>query len=437
MNMKLGIVMLFLAFLAVPFVTAQNYDIDMVEVDGVVATPNTPTVEGNTVFVERGQSAAIEVWFTGTDEITDPEGVDDARIKAWIGGYEHGDIEYKTDIFTIEPNVSYRKVLRLDIPEDIEIKDSHLLHVEIFDSDDEIEQEFNLGIREKRHSLSVQDVLFSPGSLEVEAGKMLFATVRLENLGERKEEDIKVTMKIPELGLSTSTYIDELTNDEDSSSDDDEETSASSDELFLRIPESAKGEYDLFVEVSYNRGNSLLKEEYTLSVSNEEEVSGEAPALTVSVDKTSQSVTRGEGVVYQISFSNLGEEAQTFTAEISGEEAWAQSRVEPQVLTIRPDGTGDMFVFLSSEEDATLGSHIFTVSIMSGSDVVEELNLRADVTRNGTEDQTAASSVDFRRVLEIGFIVLLIILVILGIVLAIRKMGRSEESEEGQGKSYY
>ncbi|MBI2110698.1 hypothetical protein HYT51_02865 [Candidatus Woesearchaeota archaeon] len=430
MNLKLGIVMFFLAFLVMPFVAAQNYRIDIVEVDGVVATAT------NTVFVERGETAAIEVWFTGIG----PTEVDDARIKARIGGYEHGEIEDVSEIFTVETNVSYRKVLRLEIPEDIEIKeDGYILHVEIFDSDDELEAEYNLGIREKRHSLNIRDVIFSPGSLEVEAGKMLFASVRVENLGERKEEDIKVTMKVPELGLSTSTYIDELTTEERENDERDEETSASSDELVLRIPENADGTYDLIIEVEYNRGNTVEKKEYSLNVQGKAVAPEEKAELTVSVDKTSQSVKQGEGIVYQISFSNLGKEARAFTLDVNGEEAWARSRVEPQLLTVRADGTGEMFVFLSAEEDAALGSHVFTVVVMSGSQLIEEINLRADVTKGESSSAvpTGGDFSGFRKGLEVGFIVLLIILVILGIILAIRKMGREESKEGSEGKTYY
>ena len=109
-------------------------------------------------------------------------------------------------------------------------------------------------------------------------------------------------------------------------------------------------------------------------------------------------------------------------------------------MPVRADGTGDIFVFLSAEEDAALGSHLFTVAVMSGSQLIEELNLRSDVTKGDSSSAvpTGGDFSGFRKGLEVGFIVLLIILVILGIILAIRKMGR-EESEEGSegGKTYY
>jgi len=428
--MKLAIVMLFLALVALPVslaATSNDYRITQVEVDGIVATA------ANTVYVERSETAAIEIWFEG---IAGNSSVDDVRIKAWIGGYEYGDIQDRTEIFTVEPGVSYRKVLRLDIPEDMEASKDYTLHVEMFDDRDNVEKEYVLRVKEKRHNLMFQDVLFSPSSLDVEAGKMLFATVRIENLGEKKEEDIKVTMKIPELGLSTSTYIDQLTTVEHPDDNRDDETSASTEEMVLKMPENADGSYTLVIEASYDRGNQVIKKEFTVNVRGTTITPEESAQLTVSVDKTSQMIKQGQGIVYQISFSNLGTTARTFKLDVNGEGTWARSRVDPQVLTVRPDGTGEMFVYLTANEDASSGSHIFTVSVMSDNKLVQEINLRADVS---DDSKAAASTSDFgsfRKGLEIGFIVLLIILVILGIVLAVRKMGRNDD-EEGEGKNYY
>ena len=436
MNMKLGIVMLFLAFLAVPFVAAANYSFDKVEVDSIVAI-DTSSASPTTVYVERGETAAIEVWFHGLNGTST---IDDARVKAWINGYEHGNIQDTTDIFTVEPGVSYRKVLRLDIPQDIASGDTpqYTLHVEISDRNGNVENSYNLQVKEQRHDLNIQDVLFNPSSLTVEAGKMLFSTIRIENLGAKREEDVKVTMKIPELGLSTSTYIDQLTTIERTSDNRAEETSQSSDELVLQIPENAEGNYNLVIEVDYNRGNSVLKKEYSLTVKGKALTTGEAAQVTVSVDKTSQNVARGQGSVYQISFSNLGKNARTFSLDVNGEGTWAKSRADPQVLTVQPDSTGEMFVYVTPNEDAPLGSHIFTVNVMSDSKLVQEVNLKADVTAGNTPAATSSSNdlSGFRKGLEVGFIVLLIILVILGIVLAIRKMGK-DDNEDSEGKTYY
>ena len=58
--MKLAIVMLFLALVALPVslaATSNDYRITQVEVDGIVATA------ANTVYVERSETAAIHIFF--------------------------------------------------------------------------------------------------------------------------------------------------------------------------------------------------------------------------------------------------------------------------------------------------------------------------------------------------------------------------------------
>ena len=64
----------------------------------------------------------------------------------------------------------------------------------------------------------------------------MLATVRVENKGQKDEDDVKVTVSIPALGLSATDYIDEVEEDEE------EET----EELFIRMPKCAEaGQYEL------------------------------------------------------------------------------------------------------------------------------------------------------------------------------------------------
>ena len=69
------------------------------------------------------------------------------------------------------------------------------------------------------------------------------ATVRVENKGERTEDDVRVEVSIPELGISGADYIDEI------DPNDEEET----EEIFLPVPVCAQsGTYLAEVLVSYD-----------------------------------------------------------------------------------------------------------------------------------------------------------------------------------------
>lgn len=417
---------------ALPF---DGYFIDHIEVNDV-------TAEGNVVDLPRGETAVIEVFIHGNPNLRDA--IEDVRVEARISGYEHGVIRDESSIFTIEPGVNYRKVLRLEIPEDFEpSRDQKQLKITVEDSDNEVSQAYSVFVSEVRHRLNILDVIFNPG-LEVEAGSNLFSIVRIENLGEKKEEDIKVSMSIPELGLKNSVFIDELVNgrtEEAGTSDDDEEDSASADELFLRIPKNAKGEYELKVTVDYNRGNTVEEKTYSLLVlaSEEKPTDGETPSevsTIVTVDTTRQEVEAGKGAVFKFMFANLGDASNTYTLEVTGVNDFGTYRIDPQAVTVAKEQTGELALFVAADEDASEGLKNFNVRVMQGTKAVKQVSLSVNVKE---AKAVADPWSNVRTGLEVGFFILLIILVILGLVIAARRMGRKDNLEEpsSESQSYY
>ncbi len=57
-----------------------------------------------------------------------------------------------------------------------------------------------LRIKETRHLLAIRDIIVRPGT-SVDSGRPLFVIVRVENMGANKEEDIRVNVAIPDLGI--------------------------------------------------------------------------------------------------------------------------------------------------------------------------------------------------------------------------------------------
>ncbi|HII13678.1 MAG TPA: hypothetical protein HA360_01250, partial [Nanoarchaeota archaeon] len=134
-----------------------------------------------------------------------------------------------------------------------------------------------------RHSLEIQDVLVDSN---VDAGDYTTATVRLENLGDKKEEDIKVTVSIPELGVEESTFLDELTNNE---LDNEDEESSGDVSLTFQIPADAEsGDYEVQVSVSYNKGYDSLEEATSISVASANVAETEDSSVTVVVEETEE-----------------------------------------------------------------------------------------------------------------------------------------------------
>ena len=413
---------------ALPF-AAADFVIDQVEVNDIQVT-----TAGDAVYAEAGSRMTIDVYLSGATDSNY-----DARIEAWVGGYEYNVLRDTTSIFQVEPGVDYKKTLAIELPQDMEASEDYTLNVEVFDDDVSIKQTYTLRVQEPRHSLRVYDVIFSP-SQNVEAGQPLFASVRVENLGDNLEEDIKVTVAIPQLGVSSSEFIDELITDIEESDDSgfefDEEDAETTDDLMLLIPATAAaGNYDAVVTVEYNRGHSVIEQEYPITVRGASAVvaASAAPQVLVNVDAASKTVAANQGVVYTLSVANLGSSARAFTLEVLGADGWATYRVDPQLMTVSADGTGSAYVYVTPRADVA-GMQSFKVRVSEAGQPVGEVALSAQVSAADNSNVGA-----FKTVLEVGFVVLLIILVILGIVIIAKKLRDSDDdgTEGVEGQTYY
>tara|TARA_Y100000310_G_C20679439_1_gene815028 strand:- start:313 stop:1563 length:1251 start_codon:yes stop_codon:yes gene_type:complete len=413
-NLSGTLTIIFMILLSINLVMAADFSITKVEVDDIEAFEN-----GDSVFVERGKNVDIEVFIDGNGSS------DNVKVKAWVGGYEFGDIEDESNIFEVENNVDYRKSLRLFIPEDLDASDDYTLHIEVFDDDNEVQKDFVIRVQERRHLLNILDVILRPS--KVEAGRALFTTVRVENLGDKKEEDILVNVAIPELGVSARDYIDELITEENTN-DDDEETSASSNEIFLRIPEDAKeGTYTVEIEVTYNRGHDTVTEKTKVLV---EGVKGSSvESSLVQVDEVNKDVDQGGKVTYNVMVANMASETTTYRLKVEGESLWATSSISPLFVTAEKDKTAEFDVTLDISDDANPGRNNFVVKVLSGNnELVEEISLSANVQDDG---------IGAKKALTIVFGVLVVLLIILGLVVAFNKMRESDGEPEEGGTNYY
>ena len=424
------VLLLLASFVLATAVNAADFSIAEVKVNGVELAENS-----SIIHVDRGDSVDIRVEIRGGATKTE-----DVRVKAWIGGYEYDEIEDVSEEFDVLANTTYVKYLTLQIPEDIDATKDYTLHVEAYTAvGDEIEYDdlrFTLRITPERHLLNIQDVIFNPG-LAVEAGNPLYVKVRVENLGENKERDIRVKAEIPELGVDARTYIDELVSDQycnEHDCNDDDEVSATSSELMLKIPEDANGTYKLYVTVEYNRFHDKVEKSYTLEVIPKALPSVEEKAEVqryVTVDGTTKEVAQGKGVIYKFTVANLGTEAEIYSLDVTGLDDWATWQVDPESIVVQPDTTGEIYLYIAANEDATIGKHVFTATLKSGEESIKEITLAADV-------KEAPKGVSTETILWIVFGVLIAAVIVLGIVLAVKSRKKEEKTEEPlETSSYY
>ncbi len=245
-NKLFGIVALMIfAVLAAGAVSAVP-TIDRVEVDDTTLSQN----QVNYLSVETGSTIMVDVWLTST------ETNNNIRVEAFITGTENDDVSDSTDLFHVEPNATYKKTLTLVLPADSD-EDKYSLRIIVSDRNgQERIQNYNLILDEPRHDLAIEDVVFYPEN-SVTAGQALLTTVRVENFGQKDENDVKVQVSIPALGVSATDYIDSI------DSDDQEDT----EEMYIRIPTSAKtGEYQVKIDVWYNDGHDSISKTMLVNI---------------------------------------------------------------------------------------------------------------------------------------------------------------------------
>ena len=351
---------------------SSSYEISSVYVNGIQA-------EGNLVQVELGSTAQVQVYLEGTGESTD------VRVTTWIGGYEYGSVQEYTDVFYVEDGVSYKKTLYIEIPEDLDVSSNeYTLHVEIYDSEEREEKTYTLYFEQERHDVIVEDVLLSANT--VAPGDYLGVKVRVENQGEKDEEDLKVTVSIPELGVSNRVYMDELV-----SGDQDNAPTA-----YLVIPRDASGDYAVRVTVAYNNGYSEVTETTYITVEGEL-MYDENTFVSVS---SLTDLTVGEKSSYKVQVTNLGGSAKTFYLTVDGFDAAYDSQI-----TVPAHSSGEFTFTLYPEEAGT--EHVF-VEVRTDEGLVTQKLFTVDVGEKSNG-------------LVIVFSVFFIVLVIMGTILFMRK----------------
>ena len=239
------------AFLLLVMVSAVNaaplpVTVNSVEIDDQVMTLGST----NRLDIERDHPFEVKVVTTATAALSNVE------IEAFVSGYEYNDVERVLDatpLFDMNANTTYTKRLSLVLPADAQA-DNYKLRLVIADrNNDAIIQNYELHLGAQRHLLRVDDVnLFSAGhGNQVVSGDPLLANVRVKNLGDRTEDDVKVRVSLPELGVMGTKYIDSIRSDKS------EETG----NLYLKLPKCAEpGDYPVAVEVSYDNGKRVVSD---------------------------------------------------------------------------------------------------------------------------------------------------------------------------------
>jgi hypothetical protein len=404
-----AVLMLFLvSAMAVSATESDEFQIDQVIINGY----NLNSDSDNNPFgpVYAGEDLRVEVFWSANDGFDEYA---EARIVA-----ELADEEEETDYFSIGNNWTGREILNFELDSEI---DPGLYTLNIYMEDEEGNRNhfdvLRIDVVDQRNLVNIYDVNFPMGTT-LQAGQSLFASVGVENIGHSEEEDIYVQMNIPALGLNTRSNRFDLVTEEvaDDCEDgcDDEDYKIHKD-LVLALPTNVpSGIYDVVVEVIYDNGDGRDTKSYSLTIG-----AGTAFGGEIDVDTTMQSAERGTAVAFWISYPNSN---VNYDVVVQG--------VDFGTYRVAEESDG-AYVFVSVDRNADAGQNEFTVDVMSGNEVLKSFDLTVDVLG-------PAGFGNVKDGLQLGFSILLVILVILGIIVAARKLrGDKEEPIIDEDQTYY
>lgn len=367
---------------------------------------------GEELYVEEGETLDMDF------KLTSEFGIEDVELEVEISGCDE-ELEDSTDMFDLKAGVMKWVSLSLTLPNELD-EDLYLLRVKVTDKNNiELTEEWKLNVNPVEHALEIVDVDFSPGTT-VKAGHSLLTTVLVENVGGEKEQDVKVSVEIPELGVKAVDYIDSVDVD-------DKETTE--EELFLRLPKcAAEGDYTVTVTLKYDDGETV-SQDFQLHISANDMCKADGNKLILTVGPETQNVVANQQAVYPVALTNAGTSAKSYTLELAVGE-WATASLSENLVVLEPGKTAVVYAYLTASEEASAGEKVATLTIKSGDSVLKTLYLGANVVpQDGT-------SFNLRNGLEIALIVLVVVLVLVGLILGFSRL-KKDDLEEGEEKTYY
>lgn len=383
--------------------------IDKVEVDDTELF----TDQINRLAIERGQETDVAVVITALEDISDVE------VEVFISGFEYNDWERANAITgpkDFEQDVTYKFRFKVPISDEFE-EDNYKLRVLVTDRySGELLQNYNLKIDVPRHSLMVDDVVVNPEG-SIKAGSALLVSARIENKGEKSEDDVKVTVKIPDLGVSATEYVNEIDND------DEEET----EEIFVRIPRDAKpGLYDMTVDIFYGEG--YFKETVKKTIQVTEGDTYTPAKASIVLGSQLESIKQGESAAFTVTITNNAKTSKSYTVAVAQPE-WATIKITPSsTIVLEAEKTQAINIFVEANRNAPLGAQVITAAISSSGETLEQLPMTVNITK-------APGSL-LRTIFTVLIIVFIVILAIIGLIIGFNKL-RGGEEEEPKAETYY
>ena len=406
-NLLVLLVALFAIAMTVQSVSAQTRNLGQITVVEVNGIP----VEELDFGQFAGETIELRIGFNVESQAPD------VKVIARISG--SGGSESESERFEAFPNRTYSRIVDLKIPSDLgeDLQEPRTLYVRIESEDGRYtEKAIPLEIQRRSYNIEILNVEMQS---EVKAGGTLEIETVLKNIGYIKADDVFLRVRIPELGLETKTFFQDLyPNDNDY---DEDRRDSKIGRTYLKIPSNvAPGLYTVQLE-AFN-GDSFAQLERRVLVVGAGRDSAVFPSSSAEQD-----LGVGERGEYKITIVNRGDSISAFQVIAEGPSSLNLEVSEPFVVI--PAGLSKtVSVYASSDRE---NDYTFNVKVISedGAEIGSQ-SFKA-IVEGESKDQSSGqnTTVLLTVILAIVFIVLLVVLIVL--------LTRKPETKEEFGESYY
>lgn len=414
MTSKNLMVFLVMALALVAFATtvsaADFGQITAIEVDGqnLLTATHTPSFD-------VGDVLEVKVTFTADED------ADYVRVRARFSGEN----EVESGEFPVYAGNQYTRTLNVPVAYDFGedgLDQVRSLKITVDSrSEGDFSETVNLVTQREGNNLAILAVDMQP---EVSAGESLAMDVVLKNKGSYLADDVFLYIRIPELGLATSTYYGDLSAEDQGGLNNVERDDAVERRTFLRIPVNVPaGFYTVVFEASDGESTETLERRILITGASEN------GALTVP-SQSSKTFSVGETAEFKLSIVNRGSTIAVYLLDTNAP-ADLNVRLSDNVLVVPAGSSRTVSIFadssvrddytfsviVNSEEGALVTQETFTANVVEGGS-------RGNIGGSG-----ANATVLLTVILAIIFIVLLVVLIVL--------LTRKPETKEEFGESYY
>jgi hypothetical protein len=341
---------------------------------------------------------------------------------------DYVDLNEDTIDLSVDDGKSEETTIKFEVPADIDSNDDYRFYVKAYEDGEE-----ETRCVSQREGKFFEDIDIKKKSREVVLTKIVVPDsvscsdavdykARVYNIGNKDEDQVKVTLTNKELGINMQKEIKNI------DSGDYEDVTFS-----FVIPQNATEKtYKLvaLTEYNYDDNDEVYDDSSDDTFDTDLKIEGGCKAavtptvkddVRITASQETESALAGKEVVIRATLTNTGDKTQTYNLLLSGIDSFATlEKIEPSTLTIDSGKSADALVYLMAKSDAA-GDYTFSIKSIFGSKTKDQ-PVSISFPAKGGSSITGLSIVDsIKNNWLITVIVLVnIVLIILIIVVAVR-----------------